>query len=347
MKTILIIITAMILLSLYACHKEGTNAIGSGSVIVINEGGYGHGNADISIYNPTSKTVSNNIFSQENYPLTLGDVAQDLCLIGDTAYIVMNHSQRVVLARVSQNFKYITSISLPNASPRFFLPVDGRRAYVTELYANKIWVVDYKADTLIKSIAVSGWTEQLISWNGKIYVQEQTTPGGTSVHAVLMIDPTTDQIVSTLPLSSDPGSMALTAQNKLFVLCPQQTNPTIPASLYNIDLASFAIQKQINFSSTRTPNYIRYSSLSNQLLFSDSGGVYSMSPTDTVVPSGTFIQSDNWNVYGLNADPVSGDIYISDAVDYQQASHIWRYSQNGTLEDNFTAGIISNGFVFK
>ena len=252
MKQAYPIILALVTL-LYSCHKESTTGISSGSVIIINEGNFNHGDADLSVYNPSTKTISNNVFSQEN-GFALGDVAQSLYLIGDTAFIVMNNSQKVVVAKVSQNFKYIASISLPNASPRYFLPVDGHRAYVTELYANKIWVVDYKADTLIKSIPVTGWTEQLISLGGKIYVEEATTPsstygsGSTSppVHAVLMIDPMSDQVVSSVSLVSDPTSMAL-VQNKLFVLAPQQTSPLVNASLYEIDMASFSIISDIHW----------------------------------------------------------------------------------------------------
>jgi hypothetical protein len=72
-----------------------------------------------------------------------------------------------------------------------------------------------------------------------------------------------------------------------------------------------------------------------------------MSPSDTVLPAAPMIASNSWNVYGLNADPSNGDIYISDALDYQQASSIMRYSQSGTLIDHFYAGIITNGFIFR
>jgi hypothetical protein len=82
-------------------------------------------------------------------------------------------------------------------------------------------------------------------------------------------------------------------------------------------------------------------------MYADSGGIFVMQPTDTIIPPNPFIVSQGWNIYGLNPDPVTGDIYISDAVDYQQASHIWRYSQTGVNLDHFNAGIISNGFVFE
>lgn len=338
-----------LLVLICSCHKPSAT-IGSGSVIVINEGGYGHGNADLSLYNPKTKAITNNIFSLENNGAHLGDIAQYLYLLNDTAYIVMNNSQRVVIADAKNNFKYIDTIYLAGSSPRFFLPVGGSKAYITELYANKIWVVDFRKRTLLKTIPVTGWTEHLISWGGKVYVEEATTPtfGTTPVpaHAILMIDPVTDQIVNSIPLQSDPGSMTLTAQNKLFVLCQQDT-PSYSASLYRIDMATFAVEKQINFNSSRTPDLLRYSSYSNQILFSDIGGIFLMQPTDTVIPTTPYIISQGWNVYGLNANPSNGDIYISDAVDYQQASHIWRYSHSGGLLDHFNAGIISNDFVFE
>jgi DNA-binding beta-propeller fold protein YncE len=344
-------LAAICLIFLSSCHKDTSTAISPGSVIVINEGGYGHGDADISIYDPAKKVVSNNIFHLEN-GFSLGDVAQSLYLIGDTAYIVMNNSKKVVVADAKQNFKYLYSISLPQASPRFFLPVGGSKAYVTELYNNTIWVVDYRAGTILKTIPVNGKTEQLVSWGGKVYVDEATKPYlgfGTpspSVHAILEIDPLTDQIINAIVLASDPGSMVL-IQNDLFVLAPKQDSPSLHASFYKIDMASFSISKKIDFSPARTPNFVRYSSPANQILFSDSGGIYTMQATDTVIPTSAFIPSDNWNVYGLNADPSTGDIYISDAVDYQQASKVMRYSRTGSPLDRFSAGIITNGFVFK
>ena len=340
-----------VLILLSSCHKDNGSAIGSGSVIVINEGGYGHGDADISVYDPATHAVSNNIFKAEN-GFSLGDVAQSLYLIGDTtAFIVMNNSARVVVANAKNNFKYQYSINIAGSFPRFFLPVDSSKAYVTELYNNNIYVVNYKTGALLRTIAVSGSTEQMVAWGGKVYVAEAskpylgTGPVPTSVHAILEIDPTTDQIVHTVNLASDPNSMTL-VQNSLYVLTSSDT-PSVKASIYNIDIASLSVNSKTDFAAGHNPNFLRYSAPANQLLYSDSGGIYAMSPTASLVPTAPFIASNNWNVYGLNADPVSGDIYISDAVDYQQASHIMRYSQTGSALDHFTAGIITNGFVFK
>jgi hypothetical protein len=340
---IYLFIALMVLLS--SCGKVNNNTSNTGNVIIVNEGGFNHGDASISIYDPSRKVVTNNVFKAQN-GFSLGDVAQSLYMVGDTAYIVMNNSQNIVVADAAHNFKYLYSINISSSSPRFFLPVSNTKAYVTDLYANKIWIVDHKAGTVTGSISVTGWTEQLVSSGGKVYVSVKTAPAGPTVHKVLMIDPATDHVVSSIDLTSDPGSMALTDQNKLFVLTSVQVTPTVAASLNVIDLSSFSVSRKMDFDTAHTPSYLRYSGFTHRLLFADNG-IYNMAHTDTVLPHTVSITSNSWNVYGLNADPANGDIYISDALDYQQASRIMRYSKDGTLIDAFNAGIITNGFSFR
>jgi hypothetical protein len=335
----------IIAVTLASCKKEGSKVVNHGSVIIVNEGGFQHGDASISLYDPSAKVVTNNVFKSENN-FSLGDVAQSLCMIGDTVFIVMNNSQNIVVADASQNFKYLRSIAMTGASPRFFLPISGSKAYVTDLYANKIWIINYITGAIIGNIPVNGWTEQLISSGGKVYITEKTVPTGSAIHKLLMIDPATDQVTGSLDFASDPSSMALTDQNKIFVLTSQQSSPAVSASIYIIDLSSFSIEHKIDFNTSHTPACLRYSSFTHQLLYADNG-IYAMAQTDTSLPASALITSNNWNVYGLNADPSNGDIYISDALDYQQASRIMRYSGTGTLIDAFNTGIITNGFIFR
>jgi YVTN family beta-propeller protein len=330
---------------LASCKKDGSKIVNKGSVIIVNEGGFQHGDASISLYDPSTKMVTNNVFKSENN-FSLGDVAQSLCMIGDTAFIVMNNSQNIVVADASKNFKYLRSITMTGASPRFFLPISGSKAYVTDLYANKIWVINYHTGAVTGNIPVSGWTEQLIASGGKVYVAEKTAPTGAAVHKLLMIDPSTDQVTGSIDLATDPASMALSDQNKLFVLTTQQSTPSVNASIYIVNLSSFSVEHKLDFGSSHTPSCLRYSSFTHQILYADNG-ISAMAQTDTILPASTFIPSNNWNIYGLNADPFNGDLYISDALDYQQASRIMRYSSAGTLIDAFNTGIITNGFIFR
>ena len=330
---------------LAACGKDSSHTTISGSVLVLNEGGFMHGNASVSIYNPSAKAVANDVFKNEN-GFSLGDVAQSMYLQGDTAFIVLNNSAKIVVASVSQNFKYLYSIPIASSSPRFFMPVNSTKAYVTELYANKIWIVDYKAGTVTGSIPVPGWTEQMLAYQNHIYVLQKTAPSATASHQLLMLDTATDQVVNSIHFNTDPSSMTLADNGKLYVMTTKQDAPAIAASIYVIDLASFHVERHIDFATGQSPAYLRYASYTHQLLYANNG-IYQLSLADTAVSPLPFIVANSWNVYGLNADPTTGDIYISDAIDYQQASRVMRYSKDGTLLDAFNAGIITNGFSFK
>ena len=52
-------------------------------------------------------------------------------------------------------------------------------------------------------------------------------------------------------------------------------------------------------------------------------------------------------LYGIGVNPRNGEIYVADAVDYAQAGVVRRYSDDGTLIDQFRVGINPNGFAFK
>jgi hypothetical protein len=75
-------------------------------------------------------------------------------------------------------------------------------------------------------------------------------------------------------------------------------------------------------------------------------GVFEMSISDQQIPSSPFIPEDNKQFYTLAVHPKSGDIYLSDALDYVQASNIYRYDSSGELIHEFKGGIITGGFFF-
>ncbi len=65
------------------------------------------------------------------------------------------------------------------------------------------------------------------------------------------------------------------------------------------------------------------------------------------VPTTVFSAGASRNFYGLGVDPANGDVYAADALDYVQASHIYRYDKSGNLLGTFNAGIITGNFSFN
>lgn len=60
-----------------------------------------------------------------------------------------------------------------------------------------------------------------------------------------------------------------------------------------------------------------------------------------------FLEYSGTIYYGLTVNPANGEVYIADAIDYQQQGMIYRYSPEGKLIDEFYVGIIPGAFCWK
>lgn len=49
-----------------------------------------------------------------------------------------------------------------------------------------------------------------------------------------------------------------------------------------------------------------------------------------------FLEYRETKYYGLTVDPTNGDVYVADAVDYQQQGVVYRYTAKASLSTNFT-----------
>ncbi len=84
----------------------------------------------------------------------------------------------------------------------------------------------------------------------------------------------------------------------------------------------------------------------SQLYFFDTD-IYTVSINSDSVPTIPFSPGNGRNFYALGVDPVNGDVYAGDALDYVQPSNIYRYAQGGSLIQSFRAGVITGNFAFN
>lgn len=67
----------------------------------------------------------------------------------------------------------------------------------------------------------------------------------------------------------------------------------------------------------------------------------------SALPAAPLITTDSYSLYALTVNPANGEIYVADAVDYQQPGMVYRYSTSGSLIDKFYVGIIPGSFCWK
>ena len=317
-------------------------------LFITNEGNFQYGNASLSYYNPTTKTVENEVFYRAN-AMKLGDVAQSMTIHNNTGWIVVNNSH-VVFAIDTQTFKEtgrITNLT----SPRYIHFVSDEKAYVTQLWDNRIFIVNPKRYEIVGHIVCpnmtmeSGSTEQMVQYGKYVFVNCWSYQ-----NRILKIDTETDKVVDELTVGIQPTSLVLDCNNKLWTLTDGGYDDSPygyeAPSLYRIDAETFTIEKQFKFSANETPSELQTNTSKDKIYWLNND-VWAMNVTDENLPAKSFLENKGTIYYGLTICPHTGDVYVADAIDYNQQGKIYRYSKEGQLLDEFYVGITPGAFCWK
>jgi len=334
-------------LLLFSCKKDklgpqcvsciATNIDTSNSnVVVINEGNFGFGNASIFNYDEQSNLVSQNLFQQKNN-LPLGDVAQSMISFNGKGYIVVNNSNKIEVVNLT-DFSSIATITGFN-SPRYFLPINNSKAYVTDLYSNSIQIVDLTSNTITGNIAVNGWTEQLLAFKDTAYVCDMTNDN------LLLFNTLNNTFIDSIKVGKSPNSLIKDKNNNIWILCDGGINQNTP-ELIKFNPNTRNIEKTYLFSSiSESPSRLKTNGTKDKLYFINQN-IYEMNINDSILPSAPLIYSNGNLFYGLGINPISNQIYVSDAIDYVQNGIVFRYDSIGVLIYQFQSGIIPSDFLF-
>lgn len=332
----------------YESKGEDFNLPGEG-LFIINEGNFQFGNASLSYYDPVSKKVENEIFRRAN-AMKLGDVAQSMEIRDGAGWIVVNNSH-VIFAMDTDTFKEKGRIA-NLTSPRHIHFLSDEKAYVTQLWDNRIFIVNPKKYEITGCIECpdmameSGSTEQMVQYGKYLYVNCWSYQ-----NRILKIDTGTDRVVDQLETGIQPAALVLDKNNKLWTLTDggEEGSPYgfEAPSLYRIDAETFTIEKQFKFKTGDTPSELQLNG-GGDTLYWINDDIWRMSADDGEMPEKPFIKQRETIYYGLTTDPVRGDVYVADAIDYGQQGKIYRYSARDTsLIDEFYVGIIPGAFCWK
>ena len=265
----------------------------------------------------------------------MGNIAQSLNYFNSNFYIVVNNSGKVVVC--NNRFKksgQITGLT----SPRYILPITNQKAYVSDIYANAISVVDLNSNTKTASIPCNGWTEQMVLIYNKAFA--------TNKNNLYVINTLSNTITDSINVGKNAGSLGLDKNDNLWVLSSGDKQNSVLGKLTKIDPISNQILFTIYFNSNDVPNHLCFNKTKDTLYFLNTN-IYRMAITDNTLPQNPIISSGGKNFYGLGINPNDFTIYAADAVDYIQKSNIYIYDANGNAKNNFKAGLISNGFYFE
>lgn len=349
MRRYAIILISLLLLAISACRKENpvpVAAQNANGVFITNEGDFNSGEGEVSFYNPAAETISNGLFYRAN-GYHLGDVAQSMYIKDSIGFIVVNNSAKVEVVKIP-SLKHIITIAIPNSSPRYFLPINDSTAYVTDLYASEVHVINYLTGAIITNITgVAGWTERMVMVNGNVVVEERSLLSNPSTTgSVAVINPATNTFMQRYSFAgSNVDGIVSDNMGRVWFGMDADSAANIPAAIYCLN-TDMSLNKRIVLGVSRMASNLKINSTGKEIYYFDNNGVNAVSINDTVPPAVPFSPVNGRNLYGLGVDPRNGDVYVSDALDYVQNSKVYRYDKNGNLVNSFTAGVISGDFAF-
>ncbi len=342
MQKIVLYIFCMILVAI-SCQKDKPQpipvVIKPSSVYIANEGNFGWGNGEISLYDPDTKAIENNLFFRNNN-YKLGDIAQSISEHNGKYYIVVNNSGKIEVVNKT-DFKHSATIT-GFKSPRFFMPVNASTAYVSDLYDNKISVVDLNSNTITKHIPIYGWTEEMLLYNDAVYVSNLYS------NYIYKIDTKTNTLSDSTKVFYGSNSLAKDKAGNIWVASLGDSLKGFKGGITCIASNGKDILKSIPL--TNAKEYIsdlRMNKTEDTLYYINKH-IYVFPINSVALPTSPIFTSNGNNFYGLGVDPVSSLVYVADAKDYITNGMVYIIDpQLKTTINSFKTGIIPNGFLFK
>jgi hypothetical protein len=305
---------------------------------VVNQGGFTAGNASLSFFNYDTAKMTNNVFYKLNNA-PLGDVAQSMTFDGDYAYIVINNSGLIYIIDAQSGYFLNKIVGL--TSPRYYLPIDSQKAYISDFIDKGITVVNPNNLQIQGVIQTGKSTENLVLIGTKVFATNwsqynQTGPNNT----IQVIDAAMDKLVDSIQVVKEPNSMVVDKNKKLWVLCSGgYMNEEIPA-LHCINPDNHEIVKTLYFESNElSPEHLTLNGTGDTLYYINQS-VYRLGINDNQLPNQAFIHNGTHNFFTIGVDPENSQIVVTDAGNYVQNGNIFRYSPDGILIDSAQAGII-------
>jgi YVTN family beta-propeller protein len=343
-----IIFLLMLLLPAVSCERITNNPwtedpeesfIAGDGVFIINEGNFTWGNGTISYFSYDSIKIYDDVFYKVN-GRPLGDVPNTMSIYNDYAYIVVNNSGKVEVVK-KNSLESVTTIT-GLKSPRNIAVINSLKAYVSSLYSDSLTIIDLKTNSVSGYVNIRRTSEAIAVTGNKAFVSNWY--GGDEI---MVIDTETDKVIDSVKVGREPESMVIDKKYILWVLCNGGWSRENYAELVGISTQTHTIMKRHIFSSVLdSPSGLIINGGGDTLFFLEDG-IRRMEIEASEIPSEPFIEEKEHMFYKLGVNPVNGDIFVTDAVDYQQRGYIYIYNNKGDSLNSYRAGIIPASMCFK
>ena len=329
---------------------------------LLNEGNMNMNKASLDYYDYKTGKYQRNVYGKANPDATLGlgDVGNDIGIYGTKLYTVINASNKLEIMDV-ETTERLGEIDIKNG--RYITFANGK-AYVSA-YDGDIGLgqntpngfvaeIDTALLTITRRVEVGRQPEELAIVDNKLYVANS---GGYSPPnyetTVSVVDINSFQVINEIEVAPNLHRLKATESGDLYV-SSRGDYFNIPSQLYVVDTKEQKIKKTFdiptsNLTIVGDTAYIIGSAFSYETFEWEIG--YRMIDTkkeelleDNFLPKSV---SDEIEMpYGIAVDPMSKNIYITDARDYVSPGTLYCIDNNKEVKFTVKTGDIPAHFAF-
>ncbi|MDR1623849.1 MAG: YncE family protein [Tannerellaceae bacterium] len=331
---------------------------------LLNEGNMGSNKSTLDYYDYQTGVYSRNIFAAANptVPKEMGDVGNDLKIYGGKLYAVINCSNKIDVMD-KRTAEKVGQIDIPNCRyirfhegyayvTSYAGPVEINPAYEQTGYVAKVDTGTYE---VVARCLVGFQPDELEIAGGRIYVANS---GGYMApnyeNTVSVIDLETFTETGRIEVAVNLHHLRADRHGNLWV-SSRGDYYGVPSRLYWIDLATSqpggSIEVAVsNFHLDGDSLYLysvewSYVTMSNEVTYGIVDVEKKALVTRNFITDGT--GKEIKIPYGLTVDPLTKDIYVTDARNYVLPGTLYCFDKNGRQKWNVRTGDIPAHFAFR
>lgn len=329
---------------------------------LLNEGNMGMNRASIDLFNYRTGIYTSDIYSERNPTVVkeLGDVGNDIKIYGNKVYAVINTSNKIEVID-KWTVKRIKKIDVPNCR---YMAFYKDKAYVSS-YSGPVAInpnaeigfvaeIDTTSLEIKRKVNVGYQPEQMVVHNGKLYVANS---GGYRVpnydRTVSVIDLETFTEIKKIDVGINLSGMQIDSRGDIYVTSRGDYYKTA-SNLFVIDTKTDEKKMQLDIPVSGmclVGDSLYFYSVSWSYLTNSNKVTYGILDTKTKKVVNDKIITDGTDKqimipYGLQVNPETKEIYITDAQNYVVTGYLYCFTPEGKLKWKTTAGNIPAHIAF-
>ncbi len=305
-------------------------------ILILNEGLWQQNNSTLTFYNPISREVKKNVFYMVNNQI-LGDTANDILKIADTLFIVVSTSNTIYKLD-AKTLKILQTLIIPDGGDlRKMVYVSPKKAYISALTGQKVWIINPSEMQVLSSFAIS-FPEEMKLVQNKLYITQSNYPPNFKNKNLVVWDILSDTKIKEIVLPVENAThLALDNTQNLWVSCTgDYINPI--SAVCKINTNTDSIEKNIPVSDS--PTHIR--TVQDTVYAMNDNGImryYEGITTPELWIKKEFFTEFGEVFYNFYFDETLQKWFITTSRQFIYDGRVLILSKTGNLEHSFVSGL--------